>query len=285
MRPDGLLVVSYGGGVDSVALLVHLHQLDARPYAIVMADPGDEKLGTLAYLRDWTQPLLRRWGWPEVEVISRKAEGALRPPLPVSRGPRRLESLREECLRINALPSVAYGHKKCSQKYKGEPQRWWAQRQEWARSEWASGRKLVKAIGYDFDEPQRVTRAIAAWTKPAAAWESKRFSQWFPLIEARLTRAGCENLIREAGLPLPPKSSCKFCPNNTLAEWEELRRDDPQGFADALAMSRNADIDEPDVVGLMRCNKAGRRQLHDWADGKYEAVVESSPSPSCDCAT
>lgn len=299
MRPVGELVVAYGGGVDSVASLLVLRQLDERPRAIVMADPGSEKPATWRYLTDWVQPLLRKWGWPQVEVISRMDEGRRRA---VQKGRvRRFESLREECMRIGSLPSIAYGPKKCSQKFKGEPQRWWADRQPWAHEEWSAGRKLVKVIGYDFDEARRVQRSVTLMTAPVPRpvghvgkwprdyqkWERERFYMWFPVFEARLTRDDCEGLIRSSRLPVPPKSSCDFCPNNTLREWEELRAGDPAAFAAAVEMSRNAadNIDSPEVVGLMRCNPKGQRQLHDWADGKYPlAVVSAAPSQNCECS-
>lgn len=294
MRPPGLLVASYGGGVDSVAELIYLRRAGSPPpRAILMANPGSEKSATMRYLGDWMNPRLRKWGWPEVEVIDRAHEGALRP---LHQGRvRRPETLREECLRTKTLPSIAYGKKKCSQKFKGDPQRWWAARQPWAQAEWRAGRKLVKVIGYDFDEPARVQRSLVVMSPPPPGkrdyfkWERERFDFWFPLFEARLRRADCEALIRSERMPVPPKSSCTFCPNNTLEEWEALRRDEPEAFAQAVEMSRNAaeNIDSPEVVGLMRCNIQGRRQLHEWADGKYALgpLFEQDPIPACGCAT
>jgi hypothetical protein len=39
------LVVSFGGGVDSTAMLVGFHQRRIRPDLIMMADPGSENYG------------------------------------------------------------------------------------------------------------------------------------------------------------------------------------------------------------------------------------------------
>jgi hypothetical protein len=190
-------------------------------------------------------------------------------------------------MRSSSLPSVAYGKKKCSAKHKGDPQRWWAARQPWAQDEWAAGRKLVKIVGYDVDEQRRADRAAEIMASPVrplgmtdvewakvrdyTKWERERFTFWYPLIEAKMGREECEDLIRSEGLPVPPKSACTFCPNNTLEEWGDLRRDEPEAFADAVEMSRRAaaTITNPDDVGLMRCNPSGRRQLHVWADDGY----------------
>lgn len=311
MRPEGELVLAYGAGVDSVACLLLLRQLGLRPAAIVMANPGSEKRGSWLHLREWVNPRLRKWGWPEVTVISRAEEGAYRP---TQKGRiRRPETLREDCMRRRTLPAIAFnGDKTCSDKYKSEPQRWWSARQVWMQERWAAGEKLVKVIGYDFDEPARVQRAIAAmvappprppghklkecpecrtdrcrWPRDRNKWERVRFNLWFPVFEARLTRAMCEQLIRDAGMPVPPKSSCTFCPNNTLEEWEELRRDEPEEFARAVEMSRNAELENPHDIGLMRRNPSGRKQLHEWADGLYGLgpLFEEPIKVACGCST
>jgi len=272
--PEGLKVVSYGGGVNSVAVLLRLHELGVTPTAIVMADPGSEHAATHSY-RDAVLPTwLDSVGFPRIEVINRIDEGQH------NARAWRLETLHDECVRTRSLPSIAYGWKKCSAKYKGDTQRWWSARQDFAQAEWAAGRKLVKVIGYDAGEEQRERVAFAN------PWEQTRFTPWYPLIEAGIDRDACEEMIVKAGLPLPPKSACTFCPNNKLEEWEALRRSDPAAFAEAVAMSRNAEVNNPEVVGLMRCNPHGKRQLHVWADGGYDGdkLGGSEDSMPCECA-
>lgn len=269
--------VAYGGGVNTVALLVLLADRGVVPRAIVMADPGSERTGTLRYRDDVMAPWLASRGFPPVVTVSRIEEGKHRPRA------WRLETLRDECMRMGALPSVAYGWKKCSGKYKAEPQRWWHVRQQWALEAWWSGAKIVKAIGYDADEPARVGRSFQS------AWEQRRFVAWHPLFDAGIGRDECVEMIASAGLPVPPKSACTFCPNNTLEEWMDLRRDEPDAFADAVEMSRNAAgaIENPDVVGLMRCSPRGKRQLHVWADGGYGCDVDREVENAlpCECST
>ncbi len=286
-RPLGELVLSYGGGVNTIASLALLAKYGIRPRAILMADPGSEKDGTIAYRDGIARPWLARIGFPDVTVIRRADEARFRPRA------WRFESLREELARRKTLPSIAYGPKKCSAKYKGEAQRWWCQRQPWVRAEWKAGRKIVRVVGYDVDELARV-RGVDSPLK----WEPKAFDAWYPLVEAKMDRDECVRLIGLSGLPIPPKSACTFCPSNTLEEWEAFRRDDPEGFADALAMSRAAapSLENPDRVGLMLCNKAGKRQLHVWNDGGYDNDgplfarrafddEDSREALPCECAT
>jgi hypothetical protein len=121
--------------------------------------------------------------------------------------------------------------------------------------------------------------------------EDRCYEPWYPLFEAGIDREGCEALIREAGLPPPPKSACTFCPNNQLEEWVRLRERHPDRFAYAVAMSRRAEatVQNDRVVGLMRCNPRGKRQLHVWADGGYpdlpapRAANDDDTMP-CECA-
>lgn len=64
-----LLVVAYGMGVDSTAMLVGLHQRGVRPDLILFADTGGEKPETYAYL-----PIIQAWlervGFPPVVVVA-----------------------------------------------------------------------------------------------------------------------------------------------------------------------------------------------------------------------
>lgn len=308
--PDRLVVVAYGGGVNTIAAMIRLKRLGVRPTAIVMSDPGSERSSTTWYRDNVMPPWLASVGFPSITVINRVAEGEH-----VDRA-WRLETLYDECMRIGALPSVAYGYKKCSQKYKGDTSRWWIARQPWALAEWAevvetievplkagghrkekrpkvTGRQIYKVIGYDVDERSRV---MAAFQNP---WENSRLVPWYPLVEANMGREECLDLIRDEGLEvirngkrLPSKSACTMCPNNTYDEWEEVRDDEPEAFAAAVALSRraSANVEAPDVVGLMRCNPAGKRQLHVWADGGYPELIparsdeDDNEAMPCECA-
>jgi len=60
----------------------------------------------------------------------------------------------------------------------------------------------------------------------------------YPLITMRLTRQDCINIIAHAGLPVPPKSSCWFCPFHRVSAWQKLKRDTPALFDRAVALER-----------------------------------------------
>lgn len=62
----------------------------------------------------------------------------------------------------------------------------------------------------------------------------------FPLIDRRMTRADCVALIRDAGLPLPPRSGCYFCPFNSVERWRWLYEKHPDLYERALALEENS---------------------------------------------
>jgi hypothetical protein len=156
------------------------------------------------------------------------------------------------------------------------PQAWWIERQQWAKDHWANGGKITRVIGYDTDEPER---ALDSFKEPT---EAKRYGLFYVLLEAGYDREGCIELIKDEGLPVPPKSSCKYCLAKQLWEWRDLRKNDPKGFAEALEMEANAEIDNPDVVGLVRVMPHGKRQLK-LLDQMIDAEERVDPMP-CECS-
>ncbi|MEU7004455.1 phosphoadenosine phosphosulfate reductase [Nonomuraea sp. NPDC046570] len=78
----------------------------------------------------------------------------------------------------------------------------------------------------------------------------------YPLLDLGIRRADCPRIIRAAGLPVPPKSSCWFCPFHRLITWADMRRDEPELFAKSCALesllnNRRAELGK-DSVWLTR---------------------------------
>ena len=150
-----------------------------------------------------------------------------------------METLEENCLRVNMLPSIAYGFKSCSGKYKIQPQEKWANNNAQCKDVWKAGGKVLKLIGYDADEHHR-----------AKIPEDKKYTYRYPLVEWDWGREECVEAIDRAGLPQPGKSACVFCPSSKPREILELSRTHPDLLARALAMEANAELTS--VKGLGR---------------------------------
>jgi hypothetical protein len=89
----------------------------------------------------------------------------------------------------------------------------------------------------------------------------------YPLIDARLTRQDCKRIIVDAGLPVPPKSACYFCPYKRLTEWARMRRDEPNLFAKSAYLEhtpnqRRAALGK-DAVWLTRFAKPLPEAIHE----------------------
>ena len=97
-HPGCPLVVAYGLGVDSTAMLVEFVRRGIRPDLILFADTGGEKPETYQYL-DVIRPYLAQHGFPDVVVVRYQPKWAA------------YHTLEEQCLHTGTLPSLAYGGK------------------------------------------------------------------------------------------------------------------------------------------------------------------------------
>jgi hypothetical protein len=206
------LVVAYGAGVDSTAMLIGLRQRDVRPDAILFGDTGGEKEETYAFL-----PVMDGWlrdqDFPTVTVVKNVVKDFKHwPPY---------HTLEENCLTNGTLPSVAFGFqmKSCSLKWKAAPQHKFLKNFKPALDCWAAGGKVVRAIGFD------ASPADQRRSNHAGKIDDPLYSFWYPLQEWGWDRERCVEEIKRAGLPVPPKSSCWFCPAMKPAEVRELPKD------------------------------------------------------------
>lgn len=220
------LVVAYGGGVNSTAMLVEMHRRGIRPDLILFADTGGERPETYEAVKivgDWCV----NHGFPTIETVQATYKGEP-------------ETLEANCLRMNMLPSIAYGFKSCSLKKKVQPQDHYCNSWQPAMDCWESGGMIKKAIGYDSGEARR-----------SKIHSDDKYNYWYPLIEWNIFREDCVEICKSEGLPTA-KSSCFFCPS--MKKWEilELARMHPDLAARAVAMEENAAGNLTSVKGLGR---------------------------------
>ena len=209
--PRQPLVVAYGVGVDSTAVLVEFVRRGIRPDVILHADVGAEKPETVHYI-----PIMNAYlaahGFPTVTVVRYIPKKFKHwPPY---------YSLEENCLTNGTLPSISFNFrfKSCSQKWKAAPQHAYLKAWRPAVERWASGGKVKKVIGYDagVKDKKRVTYACNA------EMHADLYEYWYPLPEWGWDRERCMAEIAAAGLPVPPKSSCFMCAAMHPEEIEAL---------------------------------------------------------------
>ena len=201
-KPKGRpLVVAYGQGVDSTAMLIGLWRRNIRPELILFADTGGEKVETYRY-RAVMNAFLRRHRFPEIQVVKYRVKNFKNyPPY---------YTLEENCLTNGTLPSLAFGFKSCSIKWKATPQDKYVEKWQPAIDCWADGKRVVKCIGFDASEERR--------TFSPGPDDSPLYEYAYPLQDWGWDRERCKEEIASVGLPEPPKSSCFFCP--AMKPWE-----------------------------------------------------------------
>jgi hypothetical protein len=160
-------------------------------------------------------------------------------------------SLEQECLLAATLPSLAFGYKKCSLKWKRGPMDAYVRSWSQAQGAWRRGGKVVRAIGYDAG-PKDSKRA---WNLTG----DDQYAYWYPLRDWNWDRERCAAEIAAAGLPVPMKSACFFCPASKPAEIAWLAREHPELAARILEMERVAKPNLTKIDGLWRRPVKGAR--------------------------
>jgi hypothetical protein len=211
-------VVSYGGGVQSTALLVLAGrgEIDFRTFLFANVGDDSEHPATLSYVREIAIPYAVRVGLAIHELRRRRRDGATET---------LMQRLNRPDTRSISIPvrmaNGAPGRRNCTADFKIKVVgRWLREHGATAEAPAAVG------IGISLDEIHRANR------RRREAYEVIEY----PLLDLGLRRDDCERIISEAGLPVPPKNSCFFCPLRTVDAWRHQRRYEPDLFAQSVRL-------------------------------------------------
>lgn len=239
-KTDVPLIIPFGGGVNSTAMVLGALDRGIRPDLIIFSDTGGEKPETYEWLDTFGKWLKENHALEITRVAYEKF------------------TLEEDCLEKNKLPALAYGYKQCSLKYKAQPAQKYINKhyKAWMKE---TGLYPVKWIGYDLDEEHRIKKNYGD------NLVNKSYFQ-YPLVDWGFDREACEALIALHGMKPPIKSACFFCPANKKHEIEWLAENHPDLFERAIAMEKNANLTS--IKGLGR--------WYNWEE--YIKMVKSQPS-------
>jgi hypothetical protein len=213
-------IVAFGGGVDSTAMILGLHEKGLPIDLILFADTGGERPETYAHIENFSKWLVDN-GLPSITIVKRtRKDGSL-------------ETLEQECHRRNNLPSIAYGFKSCSQKHKIAPQDKFLNSWQRAIDWWKTGSKCVKYIGYDAGESHRADNA--------AKRDDPKYTYKYPLIEWQWEREDCLKIVAKYGFKVG-KSACFFCPSSRPKEIIDLHEKHPDLAQRALDIEKQANL-------------------------------------------
>jgi hypothetical protein len=217
-----LNIISLGAGVQSstMALMAAHGEITPMPDCAIFADTQAEPKSVYVWL-DW---LVKQLPFPVYRITA--------------------GSLREESLKLRhsnktrgavymrgAIPAFTkhedggkrgFLHRQCTAEFKIRPlTKFMRGLCDWKRGE---QRKLViKWIGISMDEAHRMKPSREEWS-----------DHRYPLVEANITRGGCLQWMEINGYPTPPRSACTFCPFHSDQEWQRLKTEEPEAFADAV---------------------------------------------------
>lgn len=193
-------VVSYGGGINSTAMIVYLVKNKFPLDYVVFSDTGNEMPETYEYLKIIQKYLMKK-----------------RIPFKIVKV-RNNTSLSDRCLKRKVIPSQIW--RWCTRDMKVTPIH-------------AFYRKLhahiYQYMGIDYDEVHRM--------KPAKV---DYVTNLYPLIDYKIGREECVNLIKKARLPIPIKSGCYMCPFNNMDRWAEIHKNHPDLYRHAIKIEENS---------------------------------------------
>lgn len=217
-------VISYGGGVQSTALLVLAVQgkIDYKTFLFCNVGDDSEKPETIDYVHSIAMPYAKDNGIELIELQKTLRSGEkdtlygrlLRgntPDIPVHFGKSALG------------PGMA--QRSCTNHFKIRVV------DKWLKAKGAKQEGALVGLGISMDEFQRVKPNMNPET---IDWKEHAF----PLIDMRLDRQDCMNIISKVGLHVPPKSSCWFCPFNRIQYWQEMRNKQPDLFQKGVDLEK-----------------------------------------------
>lgn len=213
-------VISLGAGVQSstMALMFAHGELKPMPDCAIFADTGAEP----KYVYDWLD-------WLETQL-----------PFPVHR------VMHKEGLRSNIIESATNNTRSAQPPFFTVPVTGAAtgSLRRVCTSEFKVGpivRKVRELVGLKYRQrgPKEVvvTQYLGISLDESIRMKPSRDKwiehQW-PLVEQRMRRLDCLEWMKKRGYPMPGRSACTFCPYHSEAEWQDLKANHPEDFADAV---------------------------------------------------
>jgi hypothetical protein len=249
-RVEEPISVACGVGVNTMGMLAEMRRQGIIPDLILFADTGGEMPETMQYAKLVLTPWLARIGFPGVTVVRYRPKHG------------RYSTLEESCTLLGVLPSLAYGKKACSAKWKIQPQQKFEAQWAPALKAWASGGRIEKWIGYD--------AGIKDMRRGHDLKNDKRYRYHYPLriwgwdrarcIRAILDDADLVRIALAAGMsPIPRKSACWFCPSNTTDDIRYLDDQHPDLADRIMEIELRAQPKLRSIQGLWRRPRKGAR--------------------------
>lgn len=203
-------MISFGAGWNSTAMTILLVN-EGWCGPIVMADTGNEHPETYCHLEYFEREWLKPRGL-EITRISPATHPELYDNKRINGA---VDTLERFCLTQGIIPLLSV--RWCSVQFKRTPL------ENWRRAHGIE--RTLNGISCD-ENPRRIHDG-----DPTVR---------YPLVDRWITREECARIIQIAGLDIPVKSGCFFCPGQGLRQWRRLYMDHPDLYERASTIERVA---------------------------------------------
>lgn len=233
MNTEPIHIISLGAGVQSstMALMAAAGDITPMPTCAIFSDTQNEE--QLTY--EWLEQLEKELTFPVYKVT----KGDLRLDF--------LKALKTEHGRCGQPPffvrnpkdnSIGVLWRECTVEYKLQVIR----RKSKSLMQQHDAKHILQWIGISLDEAHRMKDSGV-----------KYITNVYPLVDRGISRSDCLKWLKQHHFPIPPKSSCFFCPYHSESFWLEMKQQRPKEFARAVQF-------EAEITQLKsKCNGANIR--------------------------
>jgi len=198
-----LKVLNMGAGVQTTAMLLEFWE----DYdLVIMADTGDEQEETYYYVEKYLKPFCKS---KNLEWVTVKEK--------------RYGSLMKHCLERKILPIPA--RRWCTDEHKVKPIL-----KELRKRGATKKNPITSCIGISIDEAHRANFNTSVQYQKLE----------YPLVDKKISRQNCAEIILKHGFPIPPKSGCDFCMFFSKNHFRELAKNNPERFQKIVNMEKNS---------------------------------------------
>ena len=197
--------LSYGGGTNSTALLIEIVKRGLPLDYVIFADVGFEHPETYEFV----------YG----EFMKWCVKNNIRFCVVTAYVKKKRMAILEFFNRYHRIPDQIF--RDCTTHQKVKPIHKFYERQ-------LKAEKIIEYIGIHAGEKRRVKRSRTDWV-----------TKCYPLYEWDIDQAKCLEIIKDAGLPIPPKSGCPNCFAHSKKEYFELYKKHPDLFETAIKIEKN----------------------------------------------
>jgi 3'-phosphoadenosine 5'-phosphosulfate sulfotransferase (PAPS reductase)/FAD synthetase len=243
------VILSYGGGTNSTALLLEWVNRGKQLDAVIFADTGSEQPKTYNFINKYVKPFCEEKEIPFHTVkmtVGEKTRGVVEGEWEAGQA----VAIYDYYKYMEKVPSMM--NRMCTDKWKIQP--------------------IEKLVKEKYPDTLQLIGIDAGETRRAARTRDPKTGEWvylypdkrYPLIDWDVDREGCSKIIKDYGWPSPEKSGCYFCPFQPSKNWVELYKKSPDLFNKSLELE-SANTSFPKMSLLL----SGPKRL-DWLKRSLE---------------